>query len=172
MVLLLAAAACLAGCASDQKPKPPGKPRKPAAGPGAAAPAPPKDADAVGDYFVSVVRARSTAETLVDQLRLRALYTSLVTRAQMSGGKLPATLEDLGDRMLTRAPGEDGQPYRYVPGQRLASRGTNVLAYEEKPVHQGGKVLALRVDGTIDLLTPADLAKALAETNKRLGRGE
>jgi hypothetical protein len=82
-------------------------------------------------------------------------------------GLFPPALADLNRRELLRAPGPDGQEYQYVPGQRDSSPRTNILAYEKVPVHNG-KVLALRVGGTVDLLAPADLDQALAQTNKKL----
>jgi hypothetical protein len=139
---------------------------RPAATP-ASAPASINPAEAIGEYFLGVYRARKQAETLADKIAMGVLGKDLTMYAAAHDGLFPPTLAELGRRDLLHAPGPDGQPYQYVPGQRDSSPRTNILAYEKQPVHNG-KLLALRVSGTVDLLAPADLEKALAQTKKKL----
>ena len=161
--VLLLAAAFVPGCRSAKPPQPRPPRRRPARPIPAA-----KDALPSGGYLETVVGAKKYAETMVDKVRLKALWTSLNTRAVMSGGKFPDKLADLGDRQLTKAPGKDGQAYQYIPGQRTTSPRANVLVFEAKPVHKGGKCLVLRVGGSIELLTPQQLQQAVDETKKTL----
>jgi hypothetical protein len=139
---------------------------RPASAP-ASAPATVNPAEAFGEYLQTVFRSRKQAETLADKIALGVMGKDLLMYAATHDGQFPAGLAELGRRDLLGAPGPDGQPYQYVPGQRDSSPRTNILAYEKVPVHNG-KVLALRVIGTVDLLTPADLDKALAQTKKKL----
>jgi hypothetical protein len=139
---------------------------RPASAP-ASAPDTINPAEAYGEYLQTVFRARKQAETLADKVALTVVGKDLTMYAAGHDGKFPATLAELGQRDLLHAPGPDGQPYQYVPGQRDSSPRNNILAYEKHPVHSG-KVLALRVSGTVDLLTPADLDRALAQTKKKL----
>ena len=170
-LLVLAGAACPGGCGSSQDEEGKPAPAKRTARRARSAPAPAKDQPSgVGGYLETVVGARKLAETVADKVHMRALWTSLNTHAATNGGKLPDDLKALGSRALLNAPGADGQPYRYIGGQTTAMPRKNILVYEEKPVHKGRKVLVLRLDGTIELLTPDQLRLALAKTKGRLGK--
>jgi hypothetical protein len=163
LVLLAVAAAGATGCRSSDElqgtPKRARKTRK--------RPAPQEPGEG---YLETLVRSKKTAETTADKVHMKALSTNLTMHAVMHDGRFPAALKDLGNAALLKAPGSTGQPYRYIAGQTSAMPRTNVLVYEEKPVHQGGRCLVLRVGGTIDLLTPDQLKQAVAETQKRLGK--
>jgi hypothetical protein len=135
--------------------------------PPASAPADINPAEAYGEYLQTVVKSKKQAETLADKITLGVVGQDLTMYAATHGGQFPAALADLGRRDLLRAPGPDGQEYQYVSGQQSNSPRTNILAYEKLPVHNG-KALALRVSGTVDLLAPADLEAALAQTKKKL----
>jgi hypothetical protein len=120
-------------------------------------------------YLETVIASRKAAETTVDMVHMKALWTNLNMHAVMHDGRFPAALKELGDPVLLKAPGQSGQPYRYIPGQTSATPKTSILVYEEQPVHKGGKCMALRAGGTVELLTPDQLKQAVAETRKRLG---
>ena len=70
----------------------------------------------------------------------------------------------------SNSPGKTGQPYEYIPGQTTAMPRANVLVYEAKAVHRGGKCLVLRVNGTVELLLLEKLNEAVAQTKRRLGQ--
>lgn len=120
-----------------------------------------------GGYLATVLRSRKTAETEMDKIHIKTLWTTLNFHAIEHEGKFPPTLKDLASSALRKAPGDDGQPYMYIPGQTDNMPRTNVLAYEETPVHNG-KALVLRLGGAVELLAPEQLEQAVEETKKRL----
>ena len=173
VLLALAVAAGPTACrCSDETQRPPeraGRPRQARTPPRPVRPPGPagEKADDAG-YFETLFASRKTAETTVDMVHMRALWTSLSMHAVSHDGKFPAALKDLGNPVLLKAPGKTGQPYKYVPGQTSSMPKANILVYEERPVHRDGKCMVLRVNGVVELLTPDQLKQAVEKTQEGL----
>ena len=119
-------------------------------------------------YFETLIASRKAAETTVDMVHMKALWTSLNMHAVMHDGKFPAALKDLGNPVLLKAPGKTGQPYKYIAGQTSSVPKANILVYEAKPVHRDGKCMVLRANGVVELVTPDQLKQAVAKTQEGL----
>jgi hypothetical protein len=121
-----------------------------------------------GGYLDAVLGAKRRAETVADMNQMRVLGVELTRYAISHDQAFPADLKELGRPDLLRAPGAKGQAYKYISGQAASgSAMSSILIYEEQPVHDG-KVLVLRVDGSVEALTPEQLAQALAATRTKL----
>jgi len=124
-----------------------------------------------GEQYTGVmIETKYQAEAVKCQMNLRAIFQNLQMYA-VTNGRFPPSSKALaewqGNSQLLRCPAPDGQQYAYVPGQSPDMHGSNVLLYEAQPAHDG-RCNVLRLNGRIELLTPEELQRALAETRNRL----
>ena len=164
LVLLTVAAGLAASGCKGKDSSPGGRPKTGAPGRGKAPPKTPSP----GGYLDAVFGAKRRAELALGMNRLRVLSTALMQYALRHDGKFPASLEDLKQPELLRSPGAAAEPYKYVPGQ-TSDLHANVLVYEARPLRDG-KVLILRVNGSIEGLTPEHLRQELARTTASLAQ--
>jgi hypothetical protein len=164
LVLLTVAVALAASGCKGKDSSPGGGPKTGAPGRGKAPPKTPPP----GGYFDAVFGAKRRAELALGMNRLRVLSTALMLYAARHDGKFPASLKDLKQPELLRSPGAAALPYKYVPGQ-TSDLSANVLVYEGQAVRDG-KVLILRVNGSIEGMTPEHLRRELARTTASLAR--
>jgi hypothetical protein len=123
-----------------------------------------------GEYANDMVTTQNKATTLKCQTNLRAIWQNLQIYA-LSNDKFPESFDELvdfsGSSKLFQCPEPNSPKYAYIPGQSMDSPGDNIVLYEPEPVHNGSGN-ALRVNGTIELLTPEELQAALEQTKAHL----
>ncbi len=124
------------------------------------------------EYTTGMVNTRNEAIVIKCQSNLRAIW-QVIQAYGLSNDNLPASFDDLvevtGMTQVFQCPEPNSPKYEYIPGQTLDSPGSNVLLYEPEPVHNG-KGNVLRVNGTIELLTPEELQAAIEQTKAHLQR--
>ncbi len=119
-------------------------------------------------YLEVVIDAKLNAERQACRAQLRSLVVAMEVH-RMAEGRYPSSLDELvGGGHLLRCPAPGGKPYEYVDGHGAPSGG--VLVYEAQAAHQD-KCHVLRADGTVDLLTPEQVAAAVAETKRNISGG-
>ena len=123
-------------------------------------------------YTEAMVQAKHDATSVKCQMNLRTISQNLQLYA-VSNGTYPASLQELidfsGSTQLFKCPSEDGEQYKYIPGQGRSASDQNILLYESKAIHDG-RASVLRLNGQLDLLTPEELQQAINQTIANLGR--
>ena len=124
----------------------------------------------VEQYSQTMVNVQNKATITACSMNLNTIRKSLQMYAITNDG-LPESFDELarevGNSRVFQCPEPNSPKYSYVPGQTLNSPGENILLYEPKPVHNG-MCNILRVNGTIELLTPEELQAALEQTKAHL----
>ncbi len=122
----------------------------------------------------SLSRARELAKRAVSASNLRGIGIAVQIYAHDHDGQFPPDFDALIDGgMITPgmliSPRHGGDvSYVYVKGQKEGDNPRNVLAYEKVIGDEGTNVLLL--DGHVEWMDVESFARALAETEKRLGR--
>lgn len=123
-------------------------------------------------YGETMVQAKHDATSVKCQMNLRAIGQSLQMYA-ISNATYPASLEELvdftGNTRIFKCPSPEGEQYEYIPGHGGNASDQNIVLYEPKAVHDG-RAGVLRLGGQIELLTPEELEKAVAQTLAGLKR--
>ena len=123
-------------------------------------------------YGETMVQAKHEATSVKCQMNLRAIGQSLQMYA-ISNATYPASLEELvdftGNTRIFKCPSPEGEQYEYIPGHGGNASDQNIVLYEPKAVHDG-RAGVLRLGGQIELLTPEELEKAVAQTLAGLKR--
>lgn len=119
----------------------------------------------IGGHLVS---AKEFAEANACLAQLKSVGSALTIFASTHDGKFPDSLDELIESgqissELIRCPHRKGGRYVYVAGQDQNMPRENVLVYEATAVHRGDCNL-LRLDGTPEAVTPAQLQADLART--------
>ena len=129
------------------------------------------DDDESKGYLGAVMDALTQAEVTAAKVNMRTLARELGAY-ESDHGAFPITLDDLvkaqglSDKAI-RSIGKTPRPFSYIQGQTMKSPPENVLVYDENPIYDR-QCLLLRVSGEVELLGPADLREALAQTKARL----
>ena len=130
-----------------------------------------KDEEEDKGYLGGVMDALTQAEVTAAKAHMRTLAVSLGAYAS-NNGVFPKSLDDLvkaeglSDKAI-RSIGKNPRLFSYINGQTMKSPPENVLVYDENPIYDR-KCLLLRRGGEVELLGPADLREALAQTKARL----
>lgn len=130
-----------------------------------------KDEKESRGYLGALADALTQAEVTAAKINMRTLAGALGVY-ESDNGAFPISLDDLvkaqglSDKVI-RSIGKTPRPFSYIPGQTMKSRRENVLVYDENPIYDR-QCLVLRVGGEVELLSPADLREALAQTKARL----
>ena len=123
-------------------------------------------------YGETMVQAKHDATSVKCQMNLRAIGQSLQMYA-ISNATFPESLEELiafaGNTQIFKCPSPEGEQYKYIPGQSATSPDENIVLFEPKAVHNG-RACVLRLGGQIELLSPEELEKAIAQTLNTLER--
>ena len=126
--------------------------------------------DMGGEYTTAMVKTQNKATLLKCQQNLYGINQSIQAYG-LSNDELPESFDELvevvGMTQIFQCPEPNSPKYAYIPGQNLDSPPDNILLYEPEPVH-GGKGNVLRVNGSIDLLTPEELQAAIEQTKAHL----
>jgi len=123
-------------------------------------------------YLKLAVSARTRAQMVLCASTLRSIGNAMLLYQGANAGKMPASLEDLvkdgliAEEMLN-SPVPGGGPFAYIAGQKLSMNGDNILVYDPKVIYVN-QCVALKLNGAVVALSPADLDKAVAETHERL----
>ena len=121
---------------------------------------------ATEEYTGAMIDAKHDALSVKCQANMRTIGQNIQMFAISNDG-LPASLEELrqwsGSSELFRCPAPDGSDYVYIPGQTQDMPGSNILIFEPNAVHDG-HCSVLLLGGTVGLITPEQLEKALAQT--------
>jgi hypothetical protein len=122
------------------------------------------------EYLTGVKKTEIKATTAACQLHLNQVRTTIQMYA-MNNDKMPesfdALVEETGDSKIFRCPEPNSPKYSYIPGQSLDSPPENILVYDSQPVHNGMSNV-LRVNGSIESLTPEQLKAAIEKTKTHL----
>lgn len=117
-------------------------------------------------YTDTMVKTKHTAISVKCQMNMRTIAQNIQIYA-MSNDSFPPSLEALiefsGSTQLFQCPDPEGGKYIYIPGQNSSMPPTNILLYEPKPVHDG-RCSVLRLGRQIELLSPEEVQKAVAQT--------
>lgn len=117
-------------------------------------------------YTEGMIKTQNKAVTVTCQLNLRTIAQNIQMYA-MSNDSFPPSLEALiswsGSTQLFQCPDPEGGKYVYIPGQNSSMPPTNILLYEPRPVHDG-RCSVLRLGRQIELLSPEQVQKAVAQT--------
>jgi len=117
-------------------------------------------------YTDTMVKTKYTAITVKCQMNMRAIGQNIQFYA-ISNESFPPSLEALiefsGNTQMFQCPDPEGGKYIYIPGQNNSMPPTNILLYEPKPVHDG-RCGVLRLNRQIELLSPEQVQKAVAQT--------
>lgn len=113
----------------------------------------------VGAVYVGILlRSKDLAKLAVSQANMSAVGKTLMMYVQ-ENDKFPASLEEL--KMNVASPGDPTKKFTYVKGQMPNSPAGNIVAYD--PVSYGGKIVVLKVDGSVETLASEE------EMSKRMG---
>ncbi len=123
------------------------------------------------EYGKALGGAEAKSGEVACALQLDSIYKSIRIATTANDGRLPDRLEELYPPGELHCPVRGGPAYKYVPGQTQSMPPDNVLVYEAEPFHKG-KCSVLRLNGVIELLTPAELAAALAKTRQAIAAAE
>jgi len=125
---------------------------------------------ATEQYTGAMINAKHDALSVKCQMNMRTIGQNIQMFAISNDG-LPESLEELrqwsGGSELFRCPAPDGAEYVYIPGQSGRLSDSNILVYEPNAVHDGHCGVLL-LGGTVGLLTPEQLEKALDQTEAEL----
>jgi len=117
-------------------------------------------------YTEGMIKTQNKAVTVKCQMNLRTIAQNIQIYA-ISNDSFPPSLEALiefcGSTQLFQCPDPDGGKYVYIPGQNNNMPPANILLYEIKPVHNGC-CNVLRLDRQIELLSPEQVQRAVAQT--------
>jgi len=117
-------------------------------------------------YTDGMIKTQNKAITVSCQMNLRTIAQNIQIYA-MSNDSFPPSLEALiqwcGSTQLFQCPDPEGGRYVYIPGQNNSMPPANILLYESAPVHDG-RCNVLRLGRQIELLSPEELKKAVAQT--------
>lgn len=123
-------------------------------------------------YGQAMVQAKHDATSVTCQMNMRAIGQNLQMYA-ISNGTFPSSMEELidfsGSTQLFKCPSDEGQQYKYLPGQGPGSSDSNIVLFEPKAVHDG-RACVLRLGGQTEMLTPEELQQAVAQTLADLRR--
>ena len=126
--------------------------------------------DAGQQYTTGMINTTHRANDLKCQINMRTIYQSIQMYA-MSNDEFPSSQERLieycGDARVFRCDEPNAPPAVYIPGQSPDMPPSNVLVYEPAPAHEGRSTV-LFLGGQIALLTPEELAPALAATRAQI----
>jgi hypothetical protein len=119
-------------------------------------------------YFQGMNDTKLKAIDVKCQMNMRAIWQSLQTYV-VSNGSFPESQSELvdwcGSTQLFQCPDPNGQKYIYIPGQTANMPESNILLYEQQPVHNG-RSNVLFLSGQIAALTPEELQVAIMQTLK------
>jgi prepilin-type processing-associated H-X9-DG protein len=123
-------------------------------------------------------KAKSTAQRTLSLSNLKQIGMACMMYANDNKGDFPPNLEvlvkyDLTDKVLVspRKPANHpGPSYIYIAGQKTSSPIENILAYEDPAFAKDGKVIALFLDGHVEIMDGGKFQEALKKTNDQLGR--
>lgn len=125
---------------------------------------------ATEEYTGAMIDAKHDALSVKCQANMRTIGQNIQMFAISNDG-LPESLEELrqwsGNSRLFRCPAPDGAEYIYIPGQSDLLSTSNILIFEPNAIHDG-HCSVLLLGGTVGLLTPEQLDKALAQTEAEL----
>jgi hypothetical protein len=126
--------------------------------------------DMGAQYNKAMVQATDNAGLLKCRMNMRSVW-QCVESYETENDALPASREELvrfcGDSRVLRCDEPNGQPYVYVPGQRMTMPESNVLVYEPVAVHQG-RAVVLFLHGRIGVLDPNNLKQAVGATEAQI----
>jgi hypothetical protein len=124
------------------------------------------------EYAQGMVNASNKAAAIVCTSNMGQIWQVLQMRS-ITEEELPGSFEELVNEVGTsgvfQCPEPNSPRYEYIPGQTLISPPDNILLFEPLPVHNG-KCHVLRVNGTIELITPEELKAAIEQTKAHLRR--
>jgi len=118
-------------------------------------------------YGKALHGAQEKASDVACALQLSNIYQSIQADTIANDGQFPASLSAYYTPRELHCPSKDGPAYVYVPGQDQSMPASNVLIYETEPVHEG-KCSVLRLNGRVELLSPAQLQAALEATRQSM----
>ncbi|MBL7154069.1 MAG: hypothetical protein ISS79_10145 [Phycisphaerae bacterium] len=122
--------------------------------------------EATEEYTGAMIEAKHDALSVKCQMNMRTIGQNIQIYSISNEG-LPESMEELrrfgGGSDLYRCPAPDGAEYIYIPGQTGDMPGSNILIFEPNAVHDG-HCSVLLLGGTVGLITPEQLEKALAQT--------
>ena len=119
-------------------------------------------------YFEGLAGAKEMSEEKACQAQMAGLGKSLAAYATINDGQFPPTLKKLveaglASRELFECPGRPTQAYVYLPGQNQGMPAANLLVLEEQATHRG-RCNVLRLNGSVEALTPEEVSAARAKT--------
>lgn len=125
---------------------------------------------ATEEYTGAMIGAKHDASSVKCQMNMRTIGQNIQMFAISNDG-LPKSLEELrqwsGGSGLFQCPAPEGSEYVYIAGQSGRFSDSNILVYEPNAVHDGHCGVLL-LGGSIGLLTPEQLDKALDQTEAEL----
>ena len=123
-------------------------------------------------YGAALLGARKVGKGGAARGNFAALGTALLMYADERKGRFPPSLEDLVNdgympAKVLRSSGDPDEEVVYLPGFNRASDGETIVAYD--PVEYRGKIVILRVNGTVSTLkSEAELERILVEQGSLL----